>query len=122
MLTLIILGISSIVFIGTTFYIMDKYKLDIIDFIYLLTTKGLKHHIAKLNLVKGDLVFVNYRGKLRRAYIKSTYSYSNRFDLEFEESKLNINYSDFVSFPFSRIYVPEYVSIAAKVLYGITEE
>lgn len=115
----------GVIVLGTTMAVLltliDKYKVDLFEFIYLVYTGQLKHHNAKLHLEKGDLVFINYRGKLRKAYIKHLFTYSNRVDVDFEDQSLNGAYNESMSFHFSRIYVPEYVNNATKILYGMED-
>lgn len=91
-------------------------------FIYLLVNREFFHFLEKRRLVPGDLVFLKYRGKYRKAFVKSTYHGDNKIQLEFADTKLNIDLNRQNWYPFHRIVLPDYLSPAAKILYSDLED
>ena len=89
-----------------------------------LTFKGERSHfLEKFNLVKGDLVIIEYRGKYRKAYIKDISNISSlKFQLEFEDFKLNSKEFEYVWYPMERIIVPKYLGKAANLLFTEMEK
>lgn len=91
-------------------------------FFYLVTTRNFFHFLDKKRLVNGDLVFIKYRGKYRKAYVKSNFHGDNKVQLEFADNKLNIDLIKANWYPFHRLILPDYLSPAAKILYSESED
>jgi hypothetical protein len=99
------------------------YGIGIIYLLYLIITKQLPHYIEKRRLVVGDLVFIKYRGKYRKAFITHLSSFTNAVQIQFFDKELNIDLVTHNWYPLSRIVVPEYMGgRAAKVLFSDSEE
>lgn len=102
--------------------VYDLLSINLIYFVYLLVKRELWHFIAKRRLVNGDLVFISYRGKLRKAYIKYVSLAGNTVSLKFDETELNTKETEHNSYHLSRIKIPEHYSKATKVLYSGEED
>jgi hypothetical protein len=109
-----ILAIVTVISVTLDYYL----AIGIIHFSYLVFTKELFHFIDKRNLVPGDLVFIKYRGKYRKSYIKDVFRYNNSVQLEFDDNTLNIKQLEHIHYPISRIIIPDYMGKVAKILYS----
>lgn len=120
-LAMIIFGIPFIVLM-MQMVISELLDTNVPYFMFLLFNGELTHFIAKRRLVKGDLVLISYRGKLRKAYINDLSFYNNTVTLNFEEEELNIKSTEFNRFHLARIKLPEYYNKATKILYSGEEK
>lgn len=105
-----------------TLYLDSVLGIGLVYFLYLIVTKQLFHFLEKKKLVRGDLIFIKYRGKLRKAYITDIDKNYNAVKLVYADKELNIDLIKDNWYPFSRISLPEHISITAKVLYGDSED
>lgn len=103
-------------------YLPDKLNSDLLELLYLVCKGELKHYIAKRHLTPGDLVFVQYRGALRKALVTTSPNYANRIEVKFYEKDLNTIDNASSSYHFSRVYLPEFLGKASKILYGVGEK
>lgn len=95
----------------------DIYNITLPTVLFLLCTGELKHFIEKRRLLKGDLVFIKFRGKLRRAYVTDTSSYGNTVQAKFEDDSLNSKLTEFNNYNYNRVFLPEYLGKAGRILY-----
>jgi hypothetical protein len=80
------------------------------------------HFIEKTRLVNGDLVIIKFRGKYRKAYVKNISLNHKTFQLEFEDSSLNVRPIEYNWYCIERIIIPEYLGKAAGVLFISAEK
>lgn len=124
-MTILVVAIYTAVLLLTIFVlflIIDYYfSIGLFEYIYLVTTGEFSHFVEKRKLVCGDLVFIKFRGKYRKAYIKRTHHYQNTVQLEFDDYKLNTQLVEHNDYHISRIIIPDYMGKAAKLLYSKME-
>jgi hypothetical protein len=122
------LSTALVLFCITTSYVVAHIFIDSIYRItpaylsYLIITRQLGHFIEKRRLVNGDLVFIKYRGKYRKAFITCVSHYENQVQAQFFDRDLNIDLVKSNWYPLSRIMLPDYMSRAARVLYSDLED
>jgi hypothetical protein len=104
-------------YIATHIFLDSFYRISPAYLLYLIATKQLKHYIEKKKLVNGDLIFIRYRGKLRKAYVTSISHYDNAVQAKFFDNDLNIDLIKTNWYPLSRVTIPDFMGKAAKVLY-----
>lgn len=98
-------------------------KINIFKLIYIIFSGKKAHYLEKYNLVRGDLVIIEYRGKYRKAYIKEISNFDSlRFQLYFDDDKLNCLEFENVWYPIDRVLIPRYFSRAAKILFTEMEK
>ena len=112
MLGLMVLAMFTEVVVST------NLNINIFEFLYLLYKRGFMHFLAKRKLVKGDIVYLKFKGKLRKALIRENILFNNSVTLDFEDSQLNmIEYKD-NQYGYGRIHIPDYMKGAARLLFG----
>lgn len=119
-----LLTIFGLLFVGIVLHVTTEIFLGISVFYlgYLLVTKQLFHYLDKKKLVKGDLVFIKYRGTYRKAYIKDIQFGHAHVQLDYADKSLNLDINKHSWYPMSRIVLPDYLSKAAKILYSNMED
>jgi hypothetical protein len=98
------------------------YRITPLYLLYLMLTGQVSHFIEKKKLVNGDLVFIKYRGKYRKAFITSISHHDNSVQAQFFDRDLNIDLIKLNWYPLSRLMLPDFMSRAARVLYSDLED
>lgn len=116
-----VVSIGLVLFVSHLF-VDSLIGISSIYLVYLMFTKQFFHFIDKRKLVTGDLVFIKYRGKYRKAIVTCVMKYGNQIQVEYADKDLNIDLIKNNWYPLSRVILPDYMSKAAKLLYSDLEE
>ena len=120
--TAIIVFCLVMAYVVTHIFIDSFYRITPLYVVYLILTRQLSHFIEKRRLVNGDLVFIKYRGKYRKAFITCISHFENSVQAQFFDRDLNIDLIKLNWYPLSRVILPDFMSRAAKVLYSDLED
>jgi hypothetical protein len=113
-----------VLLIGSHIFLQGFYEIGVIPLLYLIVTRQLSHYIEKRKLVVGDLIFIKYRGKYRKAFITHLSSFNpNSAQIQFLDKELNIDLVKHNWYPLSRIVIPEFMGgKVAKILFSDSED
>jgi len=116
LLLLVMTYIAIHIFLDTYYRVYPAYLL------YLIATRQVRHYIEKRKLVSGDLIFIKYRGKYRKAYVTALSGWDNTIQAKFFDDILNIDLIRGNWYPLSRVVIPDFMGKAARVLYSDLED
>lgn len=119
----LLIDLGALLFVGfVSSFVTNIIDLNIVELLSLIWNRELGHYLEKRNLVPGDLIFIDYRGSLKKATVTMNSRTSKTVQASFDEGKIvNVNI-DYNNYSYSRIYVPKYLSNASKILFAVRKE
>ena len=119
----LVLDVSALLVIGVSIsFVTGLIGLNVVEFLHLIWTREFGHYLEKRNLVRGDLIFIDFRGSIKKATVTMNSKTDKSVQAVFDDPKivsLNIEYNNY---SYSRIYVPKYLSNASKILFAVRKE
>lgn len=119
----LLIDVSALIVLGVLLsFVTNLINLNIIEFLHLIWTRELGHFLEKRNLVRGDLIFIDYRGSLKKASVTMNSKTDKSLQAVFDDPKLTGTVYEYNNYSYSRIYVPKYLSNASKILFAVRKE
>jgi len=123
LLSKLILDLSAILVVGVLLsFITGLINLNILEFLYLIWNRDFGHFLEKRNLVRGDLIFIDFRGTLKKATVTMNSKNDKSVQAVFDDNKMTTLNIEYNNYNYSRIYVPKYLSNASKILFAVRKE